>query len=99
MSNTRDTRTAAAKLAVLDSALGISALAEPALFERLEALYYTGFGHGVSNLKSLVEDVTRDLSKIVLAHMAKDAEQVKRLLDDMVRDHVKVVSDASKTTH
>lgn len=99
MSTGKSARVVAAKTAVLESALGICSLDEPALFDRLEALYYTGFGHGVDNLKALVETITRDMSKIVLAHMARDADQVNRLLDDMVRDHVKIVTEAPKTTH
>lgn len=99
MSAGKIARIAAAKGAVLEAACGICSLDEPALFDRLEALYYTGFNHGVDNLKSLIEDVTRDLSKIVLAHIARDADQVNRLLDDMVRDHVKVVTETPKTTH
>ena len=87
------------RLTVLAASCGIRSHDEPALFKRLDELYRQGFIDGVDNLKALVDDVTNKLSKIVLAHIAGDVDQVNRLLDDMVRDHVKIVSEAPKTTH
>lgn len=52
-----------AKVAVLQNALGICALSEPELYERLEKIYWLGFKAGSEFVKEPQKQITRPESK------------------------------------
>ena len=54
-------------------------------------LYVAGINDGRDQLNGLLEQITKDMSKIVVAHMAADALGVKAALDEFMQRRVVVM--------
>ena len=79
------------KLAVIESACGLCALEEEQFLNRLEELYYKGFEAGTTEMKAILQSVSNELSKIVLAHLKGDQDALKAALEDLCKRHVRFV--------
>lgn len=86
------------KLAVIEAACGICSLPEEQLLERLEGLYYQGAEAGSQVLKPMVEDLAKELSRIIVARVT-DPESVPSVIDDFCKRHVKFVQKINETKH
>lgn len=51
------------------------------------------------SLSCITQDISERLSRMVLGHMAGDQDAVKRELDDIVANHVKVVQKPQRGVH
>ena len=51
------------------------------------------------SLSCVTQDISERLSRMVLGHMAGDQDAVKRELDDIVANHVKVVQKPQRGVH
>lgn len=84
------------KLAVIESACGICALPEDQLLIRLENLYFEGFKAGGEATKEILQSVTGELSKIVVAHIKRDPKALQDVLEDFCKRHVQIVEASSQ---
>lgn len=87
-----------AKIAVLSSALGIGALPEPDLYQRLEKLYLDGFMAARAELLPIIEALGSDLSSIVVPFVLDNPEACTRAIEATVRKYV-VVTSSGSTAH
>ncbi|MEY2632349.1 MAG: hypothetical protein RIR00_1003 [Pseudomonadota bacterium] len=88
-----------AKVAVIDSALGICALPEYELLKRLEALWVNGFSAAKETYEPILKDLSNEMTKVVMAHMSGDQERLKAVLDSFMQRHVKVVNPSQAKVH
>lgn len=79
------------KMAVIEAACGICSLPEDQLLARLEGLYVKGFESGAKETKQILESVSNELSKIVLAHLKRDPAALHSALEDLCKRHVRFV--------
>ena len=49
--------------------------------------------------ESVLKTIAKDLGKLLIAHLQKDAEQVHQLLDAFCRDHVVIKHNGSSAIH
>jgi len=99
MANVNEALIMDAKAAVISAACGLCAESEEMLLQRLEGLYWAGFKAGSDTMKSVLKDVSGELSQIVVAHIQGDADQLKATLDDFARRHVLVTGHDAERSH
>lgn len=82
------------KMDVIGAACGICALPEGELLERLEMLWGKGFSAGIDagkdEIEAILKSISSELSKIVVAYMSGDQENLKSVMDDFIKRHVVV---------